>query len=108
MSLPTLKELVNDAHYQQYLAATDPYFEETIKPFSPGLPLLVVGRGDPTPISGMPSLADRYQHMTLPRVATLRGWGWDVRLHDNESDAGTSFAGGPAQQWALEELARIL
>jgi hypothetical protein len=83
MSLPTLKELVNDSHYQRFLAATDPYFEETIAPFSPGIPLLVVGRGDPTPLAGMPSLAERYVQMTLPRVAMLRSWGWEVRLYEN-------------------------
>jgi hypothetical protein len=46
--------------------------------------------------------------MTLPRVRTLQSWGWEVRLYQSEAGDGTSFVSGPAQEWTLAELEKVL
>ena len=94
---------------QRCFAASDPYFPENIEPFSPGLPLLVIARTGQASVQepGMPSFDARFENMTLPKINTLRSWGWQVRvLHGR--DQGTSFGEGPAQRWTLSQLAELL
>ena len=110
MSLDGLDQLVQSPVYQRYFAASDPFFAESTQPFAPGIPLLVVRRGGGSAVHqvGMPSFDERFEHMTLPKIKTLRSWGWDVRLFDRGPHQGTSFGGGPAQRWALEEVGKLV
>jgi hypothetical protein len=108
LASPTIQQAVNDAYYQKNFAASDPFFPQNITPFEPGVPLLVIGRGGDQVLENMPDMAERFRHMTLPRVEELRSWGWDARVFQDDRDAGMSFTGGLAQRWALQELARIL
>ena len=109
LSLGSLGQIVNSSFYQRYMAASDPFFPETIEPFCPNLPLLVIGRAGHEAIHepGMPSFDERFHNMTIPKVNTLRSWGWDVRLCRGEN-RGTSFGEGPAQHWTLDELTPLL
>ena len=104
-----IHEYVRSPFYQQYVAGTDPFFTETITPFQPGLPLLVVPRAgrDPVSADGLPGYSKRYRHMTLPKIQTLRSWGWDIRVFPARQGQGTSFSGGAAQQWMLGCLADL-
>ena len=75
-------------------------------PFAPDVPLLVVGRtGDePAMLPGMPSMSEICEHLTVPKINTLQSWGWDIQLFRSETNQGTSFGGGAAQKWTLEQL----
>ena len=110
MNLRSLDAIVNSPFYRRYYAASDPFFAETITPFNPGIPLLLVARTGEGAVNaqGLPSFHERYLNMTLPKVNTLRSWGWIVEVTQLDAQAGTSFSGGMAQQVILQRLHEIL
>jgi hypothetical protein len=110
MSLGPLEAIVASPFYRRYFAASDPFFADNIEPFDPAIPLLVVRRAGDRAVQqlGMPSFDDRFHQMTMPKIRTLRSWGWDVQLYDRGPGQGTSFGNGPAQRWALAEVNKVL
>ena len=106
----SVEAVMQHEFYREYLAEADPFFAENITPFRSPTPLLVIGRAGPMPghVAGLPDFDERFQHMTLPKLDTLRSWGWDVRVLRATADQGTSFGGGPAQQWTLQQLDGLL
>ncbi len=99
-------EMLRHEFYRQHLASADPFFAENITPFAAEMPLLVVApQGDrPSLLPGMPTWTEMCEHLTLPKIETLRSWGWDVRFLAATAEQGTSFTGGAAQQWVLDQL----
>ncbi len=110
INLPTLKDMVNDPFYQKYFAKIDPFFAETITPFAPNIPLIIVARTGSklVNVKGLPSFDQRFENMTLPKVNTLRSWGWNIDVIKLNPRAGTSFSGGEAQGIVLDKLNQIL
>ncbi len=107
LELRDVAAVVQHPFYRRYLADSDPFFAENVTPFAPGIPLVAVGgRGDSCePFTGLPTFDERFEQMTRPKLDTLRGWGWDVRL---ERFSGQSFADAAARAWALEQVRGIL
>jgi hypothetical protein len=69
-------------------------------------PLLVVARrGSEAAPPGLPGFDERNKHMLEPKLAALVARGWTVELYNPQTDHGTSFSGGPAQEWALRQIA---
>ena len=107
---PHLNAFVRDPFYQRYFAASDPFFAQTMEPFCPEMPLFLVprtGQGAAS-LRGLPGFEERYQHMTRPKIETLRSWGWNIRVCDTRGERGTSFSGGTAQQWVLESIREVV
>jgi hypothetical protein len=106
--LPNIAEFVRHPFYQQYLAAADPFFPETIEPFAPHVPLFLVPRsGQSAPgDNGLPTFDARFRHMTLPKLRTLQDWGWNIIVCPDTFCDALSFAGGAAERWVLEQLQR--
>lgn len=112
--LPTIKAMVRSDFYQKYFAASDPFFEETIEPFTPGIPLLVSTSDDVDRAENrianpntVPS-GRRFDNMARPKLERLRNWGWDIHIHQSQHSSDTTFAEGPAQAWAMERLRPII
>jgi len=105
----TLEEVLEAPFYQKHFAESDPFFAETVEPFSPGLPLLLVCRSGIAAVNvrGLPSFNERYRNMTSPKIQMLRSWGWAIDELAPDRNLGTSFSGGSAQRWALGRLATI-
>lgn len=110
IELRDLKAMVNAPFYQKYFAQVDPFFEENITPFDPQIPLILVARTgeESVAVRGLPSFDQRFENMTLPKVKTLRSWGWNIDIVKLDSKAGTSFSGGKAQKIVLDKLSTIL
>ncbi len=106
----SLPGMLQHDFYRTYLADADPFFAENITPFCPKVPLLVVGRAGRIQghVKGLPDFEERFQKMTQPKVQTLRSWGWHVNVFRGAANQGTSFGGGPARQWVLEQLDRLI
>jgi len=106
----TLEEVLQSPFYQQYFAASDPFFAKTVEPFSLEIPLVLVCRSGVAAVNlpGLPSFSDRYRNMTLPKITTLRSWGWEIDELAPDRNLGTSFSGGSAQRWVIGRLATIL
>ncbi len=105
----TLGELLQDDFYQKYFAEYDPFFEENIEPFNPGVPLLVVGTGDKAVNNPpMPSPDERFHLIGIPRIKTLREWGWDVRVFHECGVKTTSMCEGKGHNWVMRQLKQIL
>jgi uncharacterized protein (TIGR03032 family) len=105
-----LSAILHDEFYRAYLADADPFFSENIAPFCPKIPLLVVGRAARMQghVEGLPGFEERFEQMTVPKVETLRSWGWQVDVLRAAADQGSSFGGGAAQQWVFQQLDRLL
>ena len=103
-----LERLVDSPFYQTYLAASDPFFSQTITPFDPTVPLFIVTRAGREPVGsrGLPSFSERYRNMIEPKIRTLRSWGWTVHEFGPMLKQGTSYDGGEAQRWAIENVKR--
>lgn len=105
----TIEGVVNDEFYRRYFSGCDPFFEENIKPFNPGIPLLVIANGDTRNVNpGMPSAEERFQEMTLPRIETLRSWGWTIHVYHEPGVEATSLSPTPGHSWTMKMLAEIL
>ena len=105
----TIQEIIQDDFYQTYFAQGDPFFEENIDPFSPGVPLFVVADGDQTVDPyGVPTPADRYWCMTEPRVITLQSWGWDISVFFESGVETTSMSEGAGHTWTMMQLRELL
>ena len=101
----SLAALIRHPFYQELFAVSDPFFAETITPFSPGAPLLVIPRtGQQTRYAGMPDFDAQFQNMTKPKIDTLQSWGWNVDVCPMAQRRGTSFGTGRAREWALNRL----
>ncbi|MCA9266563.1 MAG: hypothetical protein KDA60_22035, partial [Planctomycetales bacterium] len=110
LAIGHLEKMVQASFYQEYFAASDPFFASNIRPFAPNVPLFLAGRTDTNAVNlpGLPSFHERFVNMTLPKVQTLRSWGWDIQLYESSQAGGTSFGGGRAQRWMLTQLAGVL
>ncbi len=105
----TVEGIVSDPFYRTYFADLDPFFEENIEPFSPGIPLLVVASGSMDyPVPGLPNSVDMFHNMIEPALERLSGWGWDVRLFFEEGVEASSMPDGPGHDWTVQELGEIL
>ncbi|MEL6246585.1 MAG: hypothetical protein AAFR15_01095 [Cyanobacteria bacterium J06627_15] len=108
-TLGDLAAMLRSPFYQTYFAASDPFFADNIQPFNPGVPLLVVPRTGSRAVNtgGLPSFDERFEHMTRPKINTLKSWGWQVELIRTAPMGGTSFSGGPNQQAVMDRLGEI-
>ena len=101
--------LLQDPVYRRLFADCDPFFQQNITPFEPGIPLIVVGNGDTsTPKPPLPSPADRFELTGLDKVKRLRNWGWDVRVYYQRGLATSSWNDTSIHTQVLQELADIL
>ncbi len=103
-----LEEILSDPFYRKYFARSDLFFEENVQPFNPGIPLLVVIDGDENEESGIVRSA-RYhaECMCLPRIETLKEWGWSIEylyIPGEKLSAST----GKGLTWTLQKLRDIL
>lgn len=105
MQLEGIENMIRSTFYQTYFAQSDPFFAETITPFHPDIPLIIVAKSgqDAVHIKGLPSFDDRYQNMTLPKINTLKSWGWKIEVI-KQDQGGTSYSGGAVQQEVLNRL----
>jgi hypothetical protein len=102
---PLSRETLTHPFYKTYLARSDPFFPETIVPFSPDVPLLVVPRVTARHAKrSLPAIELRRGEMTLRKVETLRSWGWEVLRCPDSHCYGTSFGEGLARQWTLRAI----
>ncbi len=98
-------EILSDPTYKKYFARSDPFFEENIKPFSPGIPLYVAVSGVES--DNLTPKGYRAEKICLPKIETLKSWGWKVYYkYDPEKDVHTWEDEG--LKWILGNLQREL
>lgn len=106
---PLSPEMLAHPFYKTYLARSDPFFTESIVPFAPDVPLLVVPRVKLRTDTRQKSDVElRRDEMTSRKIETLKSWGWDVVVCPESECYGTSFGEGLARQWTLLELKKRL
>jgi hypothetical protein len=110
---PSLPDILAHPLYRKCFAASDPFFAENIAPFAARAPLFVIlrdgGAEDMASAMGLlPKLEDRIANMVMPKVETLRSWGWEVEPMRFASFEGTSYSGFLTQSAVIKRLADIV
>lgn len=100
IDLPTIEAKVADPFYRQYFAEFDPFFEENIEPFSPGIPVISVALG------GNLNFEIGNQYIWQPIVDRLTGWGWDLRTFNDHTETTSMY--GTGDPWAMQQIFSIL
>ncbi len=111
MSLNDLQGIVNHPFYQKYFTASDPFFEQNITPFNPGIPLLVIGNGvDESVDPVMPGPYKRFLCQGMPKIDTFTSpeWGWTVELFFEYGVNPEYQSGGPGYKWTMKKLQKLL
>ncbi len=100
--------ILGDPFYRAYFARTDPFFEENVEPFDPGVPLLVLMSGSDSEFYETVGTSSWHAEcMAIPKVETLRSWGWDVEyLYARGKDFSSTE--GEGLRWCLERLSEAL
>ena len=101
--------IINDPFYREYFAASDPFFDENIQPFKLEQPLFVVIAAQDDEFGGEVLGGQKWhaECMTLPRIETLRYWGWNVSYLLDEN-SWVSSCRGKGLKWVLKNLYNVL
>jgi len=103
MDLPTIEDKLANPWYRTYLAKYDPFFEENIKPFNPGIPVLNAAPGQ-GPVERL-----AWEGATKPILDTLTSWGWEVyNYYDPTYPYFTDTQTGPGHTFAVNKILEIL
>ncbi|HDN01468.1 MAG TPA: hypothetical protein ENF42_00670 [Candidatus Bathyarchaeota archaeon] len=101
----SFEEILSDPFYRKYFARSDPFFEENIEPFSPDIPLYVAVTGVESDSITPPGY--RAENICLPKIETLKDWGWMVHYKYNP-DKDICTWEGEGLKWILENLEKEL
>jgi len=102
----SFEQILADEFYREYFADSDPFFEENIEPFNPGIPLYVAVSGVEDE-SGITEEGYRAKCACFPKIETLKAWGWTVYYKYNPRKDVHSWE-GEGLAWILENLEREL
>ncbi len=106
------EEILSDPFYRTYFARSDPFFKENVEPFDPGIPLYVAVSGVDRETSGerpenITEPGYRAKCLCLPKIETLRSWGWTVYYKYNPDRDVISWE-GEGLEWTLKNLRKEL
>ncbi len=101
--------ILNDPFYRKYFANSDPFFEENTQPFKLDQPLFVVINAQDDEFRGEVLGGSKWHAvcMTLPRIETLKSWGWNISYFMDE-DERISTLRGKGLRWTLKNLYHVL